>query len=215
MTAVVSAVGCRPLLGLLRRCCINGRGGGTSAKFGCVTKRRKRRYRLRNWPDYNADLLPAAEGCLPPAAARHRGARSLPPLAARCRAAGARPHDALAPRPPPPPEPPLGPRPEDPPPGRRLDRPEALRRRRVEGPPLWAGAAPDLAQAPPRRGRLDAPGRRRRGHREGGHRPAGTPAAARAGRGAGRARLRRRGLRTRAAATRPSTSRAHAQSPRR
>ena len=39
------------------RCCINGRGGGTSAKFGCVTKRRKRKYRLRNWPDYNSALV--------------------------------------------------------------------------------------------------------------------------------------------------------------
>ena len=39
------------------RCCINGRGGGTSAKFGCVTKRKKRRYRLRNWPDYNSALV--------------------------------------------------------------------------------------------------------------------------------------------------------------
>ena len=40
-----------------RRCCINGRGGGTSAKFGCVTKRRKRQYRLRNWRDYNSALV--------------------------------------------------------------------------------------------------------------------------------------------------------------
>jgi hypothetical protein len=46
-----------PLLGAARRCCINGRGGSTSAKFGCVTKRRKRRYRLRNWPDYNSALV--------------------------------------------------------------------------------------------------------------------------------------------------------------
>jgi len=46
-----------PLLGRARRCCINGRGGATSAKFGCVTKRRKRKYRLRNWPDYNSALV--------------------------------------------------------------------------------------------------------------------------------------------------------------
>ena len=46
-----------PLLGGAWRCCINGRGGGTSAKFGCVTKRRKRKYRPRNWPDYNSALV--------------------------------------------------------------------------------------------------------------------------------------------------------------
>ena len=40
-----------------RRCCTNSCGGGTSAKFRCVTKRTKRRYRVRNWPDYNKALV--------------------------------------------------------------------------------------------------------------------------------------------------------------
>ena len=45
------------LLGAVRRCCTNGHGGGTSAKFGCVTKRRKQQYRVRNWADYNKALI--------------------------------------------------------------------------------------------------------------------------------------------------------------
>ena len=39
------------------RCCTNGRGGNTSAKFRCVTKRTKRQYRIRNWPHYNKALV--------------------------------------------------------------------------------------------------------------------------------------------------------------
>jgi hypothetical protein len=46
-----------PLLGCAGRCCIDGRGGGTSAKFGCVTERRKQQYRVRNRPDYNSALV--------------------------------------------------------------------------------------------------------------------------------------------------------------
>src|SRR5918997_2205760 len=39
------------------RCCIKGHGGGTSAKFRCVTNKLKRHYRIRNWPDYNRALI--------------------------------------------------------------------------------------------------------------------------------------------------------------
>ena len=40
-----------------RRCCTNGHGRGTSAKFRCVTNQTKRQYRVRNWPDYNKALV--------------------------------------------------------------------------------------------------------------------------------------------------------------
>lgn len=40
-----------------RRCCINSHGGGTSAKFRCVTNQTKQQYRIRNWPDYNKALV--------------------------------------------------------------------------------------------------------------------------------------------------------------
>ena len=40
-----------------RRCCTNSRGGGTSAKFRCVTKRTKLQYRIRNWRQYNRALI--------------------------------------------------------------------------------------------------------------------------------------------------------------
>jgi hypothetical protein len=45
------------LLGGAWRCCISGRGGGTSAKFRCVTNETKRQYRIRNWRDYNKALV--------------------------------------------------------------------------------------------------------------------------------------------------------------
>ena len=40
-----------------RRCCTNSCGGGTSAKFKCVTKQTRRQYRIRNWPEYNRALV--------------------------------------------------------------------------------------------------------------------------------------------------------------
>jgi Transposase DDE domain len=39
-----------------RRCCINSHGGGTSAKFRCVTNQTKQEYRIRNWREYNKAL---------------------------------------------------------------------------------------------------------------------------------------------------------------
>ena len=41
----------------LGRCCTNSRGGGTSAKFRCVTNQTRRQYRVRNWRDYNKALV--------------------------------------------------------------------------------------------------------------------------------------------------------------
>ena len=38
-------------------CCTNSCGGGTSAKFRCVTKRTKLKYRIRNWRQYNRALI--------------------------------------------------------------------------------------------------------------------------------------------------------------
>ncbi len=52
--------------------------------------------------------------------------------------------------------------------------------------------APDVAQAPPLCGRLDAAGGGGTAHQQRGGRPAGPPGAAQAGGGPGRARLRRR-----------------------
>lgn len=45
------------LLGGAWRCCTNGHGGGTSAKFRCVTNQTKRQDRVCNWHQYNKALI--------------------------------------------------------------------------------------------------------------------------------------------------------------
>jgi hypothetical protein len=57
MKAALSALRLNELSGAARRCCTDGRGGGASAQFGCVTNRMKRLYGVRNWRDYSKALV--------------------------------------------------------------------------------------------------------------------------------------------------------------
>ena len=57
MKAMLFALRFNELLDGAWRCCTNGHGRGTSAKFRCVTNQTKRQYRVRNWRDYNKALV--------------------------------------------------------------------------------------------------------------------------------------------------------------